>query len=144
MNDSALYNRDILRLATSLMAGDRLENPDGTAESRSPICGSRIQADVAFAPDGTIAAIALRANACALGQASAAILRANAAGADVNAIANLRAGIAEGLSGKAEMPTHWPELALLTPAKDYPSRHAVILLPYDALLAAADSLKLAS
>ena len=144
MNDSALYNRDILRLASSLVAGDRLDNSDGTAESRSPICGSRIQADVAIAPDGTIAAIALRANACALGQASAAILRANAVGVDLATISELRSAIAEGLSGKADMPSLWPELALLAPAKDYPSRHAAILLPYDALLATAQNLKLAS
>jgi NifU-like protein involved in Fe-S cluster formation len=144
VNDSALYNRDILRLASSLVSGDRLDNPDGTAESRSPICGSRIQADVTLAPDGTIAAIALRANACALGQASAAILRANAVGVDLNAIAALRSGVAAGLTGGAAMPDDWPELALLAPARDYPSRHAAILLPYDALLAAAASLKLAS
>lgn len=144
MTDSALYNRDILRLATSLVAGDRLENPDGSAESRSPICGSRIQAEVALAADGKISAIALRANACALGQASAAILRANAVGADLDTIARIRAGIADGLTGKADMPGNWSELALLAPAKDYPSRHPAILLPYDALLAAAASLKLAS
>lgn len=144
MNDSALYNRDILRLASSLVAGDRLENPDGSAESRSPICGSRIQVDVALAPDGTIAALALRANACALGQASAAILRANAIGTDLINIVELRSSVADGLSGKADMPTVWPELALLAPARDYPSRHAAILLPYDALLAAAQDLKLAS
>lgn len=144
MNESALYNRDILRLASSLVAGDRLDNPDGTAESRSPICGSRIQADVALARDGIIAAIALRANACALGQASAAILRANAVGTDVDTIAKLRAGVAAGLAGHAELPSKWSELALLAPAKDYPSRHAAILLPYDALLAAAASLKMAS
>lgn len=142
--DSALYNRDILRLAASLVTGDRLENPDGSAESRSPVCGSRIQADVALAPDGTIAAIALRANACALGQASAAILRANAVGADLATISELRAGIANGLGGKAEMPERWPDLTLLTPARKYASRHAAILLPYDALLAAAATLKLAS
>ena len=142
--DSALYNRDILRLAASLVAGDRLENPDGSAESRSPICGSRIQADVALDEDGTITAIALRANACALGQASAAILRANGVGVDLNSLAELRDGISASLSGKADMPNLWPELALLAPAKDYPSRHAAILLPYDALLAAAAALKLAS
>lgn len=142
--DSALYNRDILRLAASLVAGDRLENPDGSAESRSPICGSRIQADVALDEDGTITAIALCANACALGQASAAILRANAVGVDLNSLAELRDGISASLSGKATMPNLWPELALLAPAKDYPSRHAAILLPYDALLAAAAALKLAS
>ena len=142
--DSALYNRDILRLAASLVAGDRLERPDGSAESRSPICGSRIQADVVLAADGIIAAIALRANACALGQASAAILRINAAGTDLATIAKLRDDIAAGLTRKAEMPDRWAELALLAPAKDYPSRHAAILLPYDALLSAAASLKLAS
>jgi NifU-like protein involved in Fe-S cluster formation len=144
MNDSALYNRDILRLAASLVAGDRLEHPDGSAEARSPVCGSRIQADVALAPDGTIAAIALRANACALGQASAAIVRANAVGVDLETISTLRTGIAQGLSDKADMPGDWPELHLLSPAKDYPSRHAAILLPYDALLAAAQDMKLAS
>jgi NifU-like protein involved in Fe-S cluster formation len=144
VNDSALYNRDILRLASSLVAGDRLENPDGSAESRSPICGSRIQADVALAADGTVAALALRANACALGQASAAILRANAVGVNLIILSELRSAVAEGLSGKADMPTIWPELALLAPAKDYPSRHAAILLPYDALLAATQNLKMAS
>jgi NifU-like protein involved in Fe-S cluster formation len=144
MTDAALYNRDILRLAASLVAGDRLEHPDGTAESRSPICGSRIQADVAFAADGAIAALAFRANACALGQASAAILRANAVGSNLAAISAIRTGIADGLSGNAAMPGDWAELALLTPAKDYPSRHAAILLPYDALLAAAQDMKLAS
>jgi NifU-like protein involved in Fe-S cluster formation len=142
--DSALYNRDILWLAASLVAGDRLEHPDGSAESRSPICGSRIQADVALARDGKIAAIALRANACALGQASAAILRANAVGTSLDAITTLRAAVADGLTGKAAMPGDWSELALLAAARDYPSRHAAILLPYDALLAAAASLKLAS
>lgn len=144
MTASALYSRDILRLASLLVSGDRLENPDGTAESRSPVCGSRIQADVALAADGTIEAIALRANACALGQASAAILRANAVGAKLATIEAIRNGVADGLKSGAAMPDHWSELALLTPAKDYPSRHAAILLPYDALLAAAAHLKLAS
>lgn len=144
MNQSALYNRDILRLAASLIANDRLPDPDGSAEARSPICGSRIQAEVTLAPNDKIGAIALRANACALGQASAAILRTHAMGKDIATIAALRDDIANGLSGKADMPNVWPELALLAPAKEYPSRHAAILLPYDAVLAAAATLKLAS
>lgn len=135
--DSALYNRDILRLASALVAGDRLEDPHGTAECRSPICGSRIQADLILTDDGTVTAIALRANACALGQASAAILRSHAVGSDLSTIADIRAGIERALKKADEMPECWPELAVLTPAREYPSRHAAILLPYDALLAAA-------
>lgn len=141
---STLYNRDILRLAASLVPGDRLESPDGVAEARAPLCGSRIQAEVAFTADNKINALALRASACALGQASAAILRANAVGSDIQTIADIRTQIVDMLTSGAQPPQIWPELALLSPAKDYASRHAAILLPYDALLAAADQLKLAS
>jgi NifU-like protein involved in Fe-S cluster formation len=142
--DSALYNRDILRLAASLISGDRLEQPDGVAEVRAPLCGSRIQAEIAVSSDGSIAALALRANACALGQASAAILRANAVGENFQCIADVRQDIADALAGKSDMPECWPDLKLLAAAKDYPSRHAAILLPYDALLSAAEQMRLAS
>jgi NifU-like protein involved in Fe-S cluster formation len=135
--DSALYNRDILRLATALVANHRLDDPQGTAEVRSPLCGSRIQADVTTDAAGCISQLALRANACALGQASAAILQDNAIGLDIAEIADLRDGIASALKRVGEMPTRWPDLALLAAACDYPSRHAAILLPYDAILAAA-------
>jgi NifU-like protein involved in Fe-S cluster formation len=95
---SALYNRDILRLASSLVPGDHLEHAEGAAEARSPICGSRIQAEIAMDENGTISRLALRANACALGQASAAILRANGIGCDLATIALVRAGIADALT----------------------------------------------
>jgi NifU-like protein involved in Fe-S cluster formation len=142
--DSALYNRDILRLAASLIAGDRLDRPDGQAEARSPICGSRIQAELALDGDGSITGLALRANACALGQASAAIVRANAVGSDIATIAEIRRAVEAALKQDGDMPAIWPELVLLTPAKAYPSRHPAILLPYDAVLAAAAQMKVAS
>ncbi len=140
---ATLYNRDILRLAASLVPDDRLQGADGVAEARAPLCGSRIIAEVALTSEYKISALALRASACALGQASAAILRANAVGADVETILHIRSQIAEMLNANGPVPQIWPELALLAPAKDYASRHAAILLPYDALLAAADKMKLA-
>jgi len=139
--DSALYNRDILRLATSLVAGDHLADPDGSAEVRSPLCGSRIQADVVMDAEGKLRDLALRANACALGQASTAILAQNAVGTALTEVAKLRDGVAQALQRTGDMPSCWPELALLAAACDYPSRHAAILLPYDAILAAAAQAK---
>jgi NifU-like protein involved in Fe-S cluster formation len=139
--DSALYNRDILRLATSLVAGDHLADPDGSAEVRSPLCGSRIQADVLMDAEGKLRDLAMRANACALGQASAAILAQNAVGTALTEVAKLRDGVAQALHRAGDMPSCWPELALLAAACDYPSRHAAILLPYDAILAAAAQAK---
>jgi NifU-like protein involved in Fe-S cluster formation len=99
--------------------------------------------DVSLA-DGKIDGLAMRVNACALGQASAAILKANAAGADLATIGETRDAVERALKSGAPMPTFWPELSLLLPAKDYPSRYAAILLPYDAVLAATDQMKLAS
>lgn len=139
--DSALYNRDVLRLASSLIANHRLDAPDGSAEVRSPLCGSRIQADIVTDADGKLQELALRANACALGQASAAILTNNAVGISVPEISALRDDIASALKREGVMPGRWPELALLSAACDYPSRHAAILLPYDAILAAAEQAK---
>jgi NifU-like protein involved in Fe-S cluster formation len=139
---STLYNREILRLAASLLPDDRLENPDGTAEVRSPLCGSRITANVEIRADGVIAALALRANACALGQASASIVRSNAAGMSAAEITQIRQGVTDCLNGTGAMPAIWPSLDMLAVARDYRSRHAAILLPYDALLAAiADARK---
>ena len=138
---STLYNRDILRLAASLVPDDRLDAADGVAEARAPLCGSRIFLEVVFIADGEIGGLAVRVSACALGQASAAILKANAVGADMATITEIRAQIIEMLTANGPVPQLWPDLALLSPAKDYPSRHASILLPYDALLAAAANQK---
>jgi NifU-like protein involved in Fe-S cluster formation len=134
----ALYTLEILRLASSLVAGDTLADPDGVAEKRSPICGSQINAEVKL-DRGRITQLAIRASACAMGQASAAIVRGQALGTSLTELASLRAGLAAYLSGDGDLPSTWPKLALLAPAKDYPARHAAILLPFDAVLAAAEA-----
>lgn len=133
---SALYNRDILRLASVLPHDDRLDNPQHSVEARSAICGSRIALDVDIDTSGAVAALAIRANACALGQASATLLRQNAIGETVAGFNQIRDGLSAYLAGKGEMPSKWPDLAKLAVALDYPARHAAILLPYDAILLA--------
>lgn len=138
MTASVLYSRDILRLAASLILDDHLENPDATAEMRSPTCGSRITAEIMTNAKRQIADLALRANACALGQASAAILRANAKGQDQAAILTVRAGLVKILKGEDAKLALWPGLEQFAVARDFPARHAAILLPYDAVLAALE------
>lgn len=133
-----LYSKDILRLAASLPHGDRLENADAMARRRSPICGSEIAADVKHGADGRVEAIAFRARACALGQASAAALRTLGIGRDTGEIAAMRGALSAALSGAQGFERCWPELAIFAPACAHPARHAAILLPYDALLAAIE------
>ena len=132
----ALYSNAILRLATSLVHDDRLEHPAASADVRAPLCGSRISADIALDQAGILQQIALRANACALGQASAAILIKYATGNTRQSIQHRRDALSDFLLGGSAGNLDWPELNEFAIARDYPARHGAILLPYDAVLAA--------
>jgi NifU-like protein involved in Fe-S cluster formation len=132
-----LYTHEILRLATALPHDDRLSDPQGSASCRAPVCGSEVTAEVALSADGRIATLALRARACALGQASAALLREHAVGLDAAAIEDARNALSLYLCGAvAQLP--WQAMAHFEGAKSHSARHGAILLPYDALLAALE------
>ncbi|WP_373491949.1 iron-sulfur cluster assembly scaffold protein [Parasphingorhabdus sp.] len=131
-----LYTRDILRLAVSIPHQYRLDHPDGTAELRSRTCGSKAVADVRLTDDGKLKDFGFAINACALGQASAAILGAEATGKSAADIESARTRLAAFLDGSSESPGEWPDVDMLTAARDHKGRHAAILLPYDAVIAA--------
>ncbi|OYQ27767.1 hypothetical protein CHU93_09825 [Sandarakinorhabdus cyanobacteriorum] len=132
-----LYSAAILRLKLAGEGAHRLAAPGGSATRVSPVCGSKIIADVTLA-DGHIAAVALdAAKACTLGQASAAVAAERALGADADALAATRRALAEFLAGTGETaPDGW---AAFAPARAHRARHASILLPLDALMAAVEA-----
>jgi len=132
----ALYTRDILRLAVSIPHQQRLDSPDGTAERRSRACGSKVVADVTVTDSGQLKDLGLAISACALGQASAAILGAQAIGKSAAEIEDTRSGLAAFLEGSAKSPGDWPDMEHLAAAREHKGRHAAILLPYDAVIAA--------
>ena len=140
----ALYTRDILRLAVSIPHQSRLEEPDGTAEVRSRACGSRVAADIILSEDRSVSKLGIEVNACALGQASAAILAAEAVGKPAKDIAAARDRLAKFLNGSHDDPGSWTNMDHLRAAKDHSGRHAAILLPYDAILAAFEAAENAS
>ena len=131
----ALYNAAILRLKLAGETAHRLPAADGSATRVSPVCGSKIIADVALAADGRIAAVGLDATkACTLGQASAAVVIDRAAGMDAAALTKTRTALADFLGGRAQVaPDGW---AMFAPASAHRARHPSILLPIDAVLAA--------
>ena len=136
---SALYNREILRLAAEIPHLKRLERADATAEKRSPVCGSRVAVDVVLGADGRVAALGQDVNACALGQASAALMGANALGASPAQLAAARDSLAAWLAGARPDPGDWPGLAALAPARPFAARHASILLAFEAAAEAAEA-----
>ncbi|MGR3486159.1 MAG: iron-sulfur cluster assembly scaffold protein [Paracoccaceae bacterium] len=126
-----LYSQRILALAAALPHAGRLEAPQGSAQERSPLCGSTVTVDVALDEGGRLAAFAQDVKACALGQASASVLGAQVEGrtlAEVEAGRDaLRAMLAE---GAPVPPAPWDGLEALEPARDYRNRHASILLAW--------------
>ena len=132
-----LYSIEILRLATALPHNDSLETSDASATCRAPVCGSEMTADVALDDTSHITGLAIRANACALGQASAAVLRNKALGQNAAQIRTVGDGLKFSLqNGNGELA--WPELEPFRYASAFPARHGAILLPFDTLIAALD------
>lgn len=130
-----LYNRDILALAVATADYPLPAEARRRASLRAPLCGSRIIVDVGSDAAGRVTAIGLHVEACALGQASAALLARHAPGRSVAEIRAARDAIALWFGGEGEAPD-WPGFDLLAPARDYPARHGAILLPFDAAVAA--------
>jgi NifU-like protein involved in Fe-S cluster formation len=134
---SALYNRDILRLASSIPNLGRLETAQGSAEKRSAVCGSRVAVDVALDGEGRVAALGQEVKACALGQASASLMAAHALGRTAAELEGARQALAAYLGGERSDPGDWPGLSLFAEARPFTARHPSILLAFEAAAQAA-------
>ena len=132
----ALYSTKILNLVANIPRTGRLAAPDATSEKTAKLCGSRIIVDVAMA-DGKVSDFAQEVSACALGQASAAILGASIIGADLAEIELARVSLSAMLKMNGSPPAgRFSELAVLEPVKAYPARHASTLLAFEAAVEA--------
>lgn len=133
----SLYRKEILRLAITLPHADSLAEAHCSASRRAALCGSEMEADVALDAMAAVAAVAIRAKACALGQASAAVLRTKAIGLDARALASIRDQLKSALENGAGA-LDWDELEVFRYASAFPARHAAITLPFDTVLAALE------
>jgi NifU-like protein involved in Fe-S cluster formation len=135
---AALYTPEVLALATSLSAYPLDADLPLVGKARSPACGSTLELGLALDEQGRIERLGLRAHACAIGQAAAAIFANRAAGKSREELASIRAAIEAWLGGSGLMPD-WPGLEMIAPARAYPARHGAILLAWRAALDALPS-----
>jgi len=139
--DTPLYNAEILRLAASIPFSERLADAQATARRTSPVCGSRVTADVKVDRGGRITDFGQEVRACALGQASAAILGGNVIGETAASLTEAHSLLATWLKSDEPLPAPLAErfarLALFEPARAHPARHASICLSFEAAAAAA-------
>lgn len=126
-----LYSPALLRLATGLAAFPFDPALPLVAEARSRSCGSLISIGLATDDDGLILRIGMTVSACAIGQASAAVLANGCIGIAPERILRTTQGLEQWLAGERVLPD-WPDLAALAPARDHPGRHGALLLPWKA------------
>jgi NifU-like protein involved in Fe-S cluster formation len=133
-----VYTTEVLRLAASLQEPKVLERVDGQAEVRSPTCGSLIKVAVHLDDERRILAVSQTVQACAFGQASAALVELYASGRNHSDIAEAMVALSRWLAQEREDAGDWPGLGALEPARSRTGRHGAILLPFRALLSAME------
>ncbi|MGY6551875.1 MAG: iron-sulfur cluster assembly scaffold protein [Erythrobacter sp.] len=135
----SLYTPQILALAADLAHYPLLPGLPLRAEARSRTCGSVITIGLEY-DDRQIRQIGMQVSACAIGQASAAIMASNITGAGYGDIVRVHDDLARWLAHEGDLPD-WPGLELIAPALPHKGRHGALLLPWKA---ARDALSSAS
>ena len=134
-----LYSGRILALAANIPHLGRLAAPGGAAKKRSPLCGSTLAVEVVLV-DGKVAQFAQEVRACALGQASAAILGQVVIGRSRGELEIARTALTAMLKDDGPVPdAPFAGYEVLIPARDYKNRHASILLVLDATVEAVSA-----
>ena len=132
-----LYSAKVLTLAANMPRAGRLAAPEGSSEKVSKLCGSRVVVDLVL-KDGRVADFAQDVKACALGQASAAVLGANVIGASLPELEQARDALLAMLkTGGAAPEGRFSDLRVLEVVRDYPARHASTMLAFEAAVDAA-------
>jgi NifU-like protein involved in Fe-S cluster formation len=132
------YTREILRLAASIPYLEPFDELDEATERRSPTCGSRMRVAVELDWAGRIKRLRQAVEACAYGQATAALMGGHAMGRSAEEVDEALAELEAWLAGEGEVPAAWPGLDALAPALARKGRHGAILLPFRTLLAAIE------
>ncbi|MEM7662665.1 MAG: iron-sulfur cluster assembly scaffold protein [Pseudomonadota bacterium] len=133
-----LYHNRVLELAANIPHLDPLPDAEGDVEKVSRVCGSTVSVSLRLNPAGThVETISVAPKACALGQASTAILAESAPGASIEEIVAARDALKAMLKDGAEPPKgrFW-ELRHLRGVADYPPRHTSTMLAFEAAVAA--------
>lgn len=135
---SKLYTPELLGLATGLAAFPLTDDLPLRAEARSRTCGSAIALGLALDDEGLVSGVGMKVSACAIGQASAALLAQAIKGVRPGYVCWVGEALERWLAGTGELPP-WRGIEALVPARDHPGRHGALLLPWTAARKALSS-----
>jgi len=134
-----LYSAKVLTLAANMPRAGRLAAPQASSCKVSKLCGSVVTVDLSL-EDGRVSDFAQDVKACALGQASAAVLGASVMGASVGELEAARDALRAMLKDGGPPPEgRFGDLRVLEVVRDYPARHASTMLAFEAAVEAAQN-----
>lgn len=133
-----MYNSRILEFAGNIGRIGRLAAPDATATAHSRLCGSTVTVYLQL-KDGVVTDFAHEVRACALGQASSAIMANHIVGCSAEELRQVRATMLSMLKENGPPPTgRFADLQFLEPVREFRARHASTMLTFDAVVSALD------
>jgi NifU-like protein involved in Fe-S cluster formation len=136
-----VYNAKILGFAGNIGRIGRLAAPDASATAHSKLCGSTVTVDLAV-KDGVVTDFAHEVKACALGQASSAIMAEHVVGANADELRATREAMRRMLKEDGPPPQgRFSDLKYLEPVRDYKARHASTMLTFDAVVDCLDQIE---
>lgn len=137
---SDMYNARILDFAGNIAHLGRLDAPDATAKAHSKLCGSTVIVDVKM-NNGVVTEFAHEVKACALGQATSAVMALHIIGASEAELRTVRDEMIAMLKENGAPPQgRFEDLKFFEPVRDYKARHASTLLTFDAVVDCLDQI----
>ena len=134
-----LYSKRILEFAGNIPLTEPLDDFNGSATRRSPLCGSNLQVWIKV-KDNQIVKYSHDVKTCALGQASASIFASKIIGLKKDLVLKGRDQLFEMLTNNGPFPDiPFSNLEVLLPAVAYRNRHASIMLCFEATLDALNN-----
>ena len=134
-----LYSPHLLSLAVELAQYPANSALPLFGEAKSATCGSVVSLYLETDKAKRIFDVGIQAQACAVGQAAAAIFARHAKGTDFSEIENTMTALDLWFDGSGPMP-EWPDLAIISVAQEFPGRHGAIRLPWQAAYRALSSI----
>jgi len=135
-----IYNNRILEYAGNITRSGALADADAVADKHSKLCGSKVRVHLKMDGD-RVGDFSHEVKACALGQASSAIMALHVVGATAEEVRQARQDMLAMLKEGGEGPSgRFEDMRCLRPVKDYKARHASTMLTFDAVVDCLDQI----
>lgn len=133
-----MYQGELIKLSADARFQEALPAVSGKALLRSPLCGDRVEIEVALDAN-RVARVAHHVKGCVLCKAAATLACQYGQGKDLAGVSNIMEAVSKMLKNDAEVPAEFGELRLFEPVRAHASRHGCVLLPFRAIVEATEN-----